>query len=211
MLRFTQSSWPRAAAGAAAAAAKAAAAAAEEKKVDYRAVEPEVNGAAHGDDEKKDRSDDEEEVHAELNMMESSLEDIVINVKCNAASYTREGEESTDSLLDSGASRSVVNRTVKLLPGTMERARGYVYGSNPSASPARISAKGFISLMGRKTRVYVGNVPKSVLSVIAITIDQPLSIKWIKGVCVVKDYERKEISEIPPSDGLTKLPRSMLE
>jgi hypothetical protein len=114
----------------------------------------------------------------------------------------------SDILADTGASHHIVNDRQTL---EEERpAKGSIRGSDPNSQPDQITSKGYLWFMGRRIKAFrANNIPKSVIAIVNLTEDLPLSFEWKKGTCQIRDGETGEEISILSTNRLTKLPRDL--
>jgi hypothetical protein len=110
-----------------------------------------------------------------------------------------------DILADTGASHHIVNNKQTL---ENERpAKGSIRGSDPNSQPDQITSKGFMWFMGRRVKAFrANNIPKSVMAIVSLTEELPLSFEWSKGSCTIRDLETEERITVQSTSRLTKLP-----
>ena len=113
-----------------------------------------------------------------------------------------------DILADTGASHHIVNDQQKL---ENERpAKGSIRGSDPNSQPDQITSKGYLWFMGRRVKAFrANNIPKSVIAIVNLTEELPLSFEWRKGACQIRDWETGQQLVIASTKRLTKLPSSL--
>jgi hypothetical protein len=116
----------------------------------------------------------------------------------------------TDKIIaDSGASRSVVNSR---FPGPLtglQPCSGSILGSDPTSTKGRITGRAWTIFRGEKIRVFIGNVPKSVVAINDVTATTPISFLFKRGQCVVQHDDQRVQSRITTREGLTYLPVEM--
>ena len=119
-------------------------------------------------------------------------------------------DERRECLADSGASHNIINDTMSFEPGSERAARGSIRGADPNAALNQITSKGTLLLLGYRIKAYrADSIPKCVFAVVETTIQHPISFKWYKGDCHVKDYSKKKTWVVKPTGRLTKLPEWM--
>jgi hypothetical protein len=116
----------------------------------------------------------------------------------------------TDKIIaDSGASRSVVNSR---FPGPLtglQPCSGSILGSDPTSTKGRITGRAWTTFRGERIRVFIGNVPKSVLAINDVTSTTPISFLFKRGECVIQHDDQRVQSRITTREGLTYLPVEM--
>ena len=116
----------------------------------------------------------------------------------------------TDKIIaDSGASRSVVNSR---FPGPLtglQPCSGSILGSDPTSTKGRITGRAWTTFRGERIRVFIGNVPKSVVAINDVTATTPISFLFKRGECVVQHDDQRVQSRITTREGLTYLPVEM--
>jgi hypothetical protein len=89
-------------------------------------------------------------------------------------------------------------------------AKGSIRGSDPNSQPDQITSKGYLWFMGRRIKAFrANNIPKSVIAIVNLTEELPLSLEWKNGVCQIRDWETGEELSILSTNRLTKLPRDL--
>ena len=123
------------------------------------------------------------------NMIEvEDVGDLYTTQFAEATARGHRASDRSDILADTGASHHIVNNQQTLED---ERpAKGSIRGSDPNPHPGQITSKGYLWFMGWRIKAFrANNFPKSVIAIVNITEELPLSFEWKKGACQIRDWE----------------------